>query len=140
MAFASRKKPRRNTSITSSDFEFHSHSSPDCAGGAECDGAGRVVGEGGGEMEEGSTELEVLHEGYLTMSVKVEEEGGDRSGIMAHTLRTLRSNGSFSRVSFTMTKCYTSFTCKCNLLLVCGSGTYSVPGLALVVILSGATV
>ena len=99
MAFASRKKPRRNTSITSSDFEFMSRTSPDCASGAECESVGREESEGGETAEEGSSVFEVLQEGYLTMSVRVEKEGEDRSGIMAHTLRTLRSSGSFNRVS-----------------------------------------
>lgn len=96
MAFSSRKTPRRNMSVTSSEFEFLHRTSPDFSAG----GGGEVGREDsvGGEMER-SSEFEVLHEGYLNMSVRVEEEEEDGSGTMARTLRSLRSNGSFSRVS-----------------------------------------
>lgn len=99
MAF-SRKKPRRNMSITSSEFEWVHQTSPDCAGGDVEGGGGEGVGREdsvGGEVVE-SLEFKVLREGYLNMSVRV-EEGDDKSGTMARTLRSLRSTGSFSRVS-----------------------------------------
>lgn len=119
MAFASRKKPRRNTSITSSDFEFVSRTSPDCAGGAECDG---VVREDSVRCDtELSGEFEVLQEGYLNMSVRVEREGEERSGIMAHTLRTLKSSGSFSRVSHITECCIYAHIIKVHLLVLCVS-------------------
>ena len=97
MAFSSRKKLRRNMSVTSSEFEFMHRTSPDIGGAG---GGGEVGREDsvGGEVER-SSEFEVLHEGYLNMSVRVEEEEEDGSGTMARTLRSLRSNGSFSRVS-----------------------------------------
>ena len=100
MAFASRKKPRRNMSITSSEFEFVHRTSPVEPEGGKEEIEGEVGREDsvGGEVE-GGADFEVLQEGYLNMSVRVEEEGEDRSGTMARTLRSLRSTGSFSRVS-----------------------------------------
>ena len=99
MAF-SRKKPRRNMSITSSEFEYVNRTSPECTGGdvevGGCEGVGREDSVGG-EVE-GREVFEVLLEGYLNMSVRVDEEG-DRNGTMARTLRSLKSSGSFSRVS-----------------------------------------
>ena len=98
-------------SITSSEFEYMHRTSPDIAGGIG--GGGEEMGEEGsvgrgdsvgGEVE-GSCEFEVLQEGYLNMSVRVEEEGEDRSGTMARTLRSLRSTGSFSRVSVCVCVC-----------------------------------
>lgn len=94
MAF-SVKKPRRNMSITSSEFEWmHQSSSSGDVEGRE-GGVGREDSVGVDEV--GSGEFEVLREGYLNMSVRV-DEGDDRSGTMARTLKSLRSNGSFSRV------------------------------------------
>lgn len=87
---ASGKQPRRNMSVTSSEFEYMHRTSPECGGAGREDSVG-------GEVER-SSEFEVLHEGYLNMSVRVEEEEEDGSGTMARTLRSLRSNGSFSRV------------------------------------------
>ena len=100
MAF-SRKKPRRNMSITSSEFEYVHRTSPDCSGGdvegGGCEDVGREDSVGG-EMVD-SMEFEVLLEGYLNMSVRAEEEEVDHAGTLARTLRSLKSTGSFSRVS-----------------------------------------
>ena len=93
MAF-SVKKPRRNMSITSSEFEWMHQSSGSCEGG-EGEGVGREDSVGVDEV--GSGEFEVLREGYLNMSVRV-DESDDRSGTMARTLKSLKSSGSFSRV------------------------------------------
>lgn len=93
MAF-SVKKPRRNMSITSSEFEWMHQSS---ASGDVEGGCGEREDSVGGEEVEGG-EFEVLREGYLNMSVRV-EESTDGSGTMARTLKSLRSTGSFSRVS-----------------------------------------
>ena len=112
MAFTSRKKVRRNMSITSSESEYAHRTSPDCAaaGGGEWESVGREDSVGG-EVERNS-DFEVLQEGYLNMSVRVEEEGDDRSGTMARTLRSLRSTGSFSRVSIYI-------VCVCVCVFVC---------------------
>jgi hypothetical protein len=102
MAF-SRKKPRRNMSITSSEFEYVHRTSPECGGGdmegGGCEDVGREDSVGGEMVDSNSTEFEVLREGYLNMSVRAEEEEVDRSGTIARTLRSLKSTGSFSRVS-----------------------------------------
>ena len=109
MAFSSRKKLRRNMSVTSSEFEFMHRTSPDSSG--VCGEVGREDSVGG-EVER-SCEFEVLHEGYLNMSVRVEEEEEDGSGTMARTLRSLRSNGSFSRVSPIHNPCNTCLLRNC---------------------------
>ena len=103
MAF-SRKKPRRNMSITSSEFEWVHRKSPECGanavdvGGGGCEGGEEVTREDsvGGEAVRGE-EYQVLREGYLNMSVRVEDRE-DRNGTMARTLRSLKSTGSFSKV------------------------------------------
>ena len=103
MAFSGRKKLRRDMSDTSCEFEFLNRASPEMVGG--CEGVGREDSVGG-DVER-SCEFEVLQEGYLNMSVRVEEEEEDGSGTMARTLRSLRSNGSFSRVSLSLSHTHT---------------------------------
>ena len=102
MAF-SRKKSLRGENSTSEFTWTHHLASPECTA---C-GDGGSASEEDGVMERSSSvdtaslrseDYQVLHEGYLNMSVRV-EEGEDRNGTMARTLKSLKSSGSFSKVN-----------------------------------------
>ena len=59
-------------------------------------GGGVGVEVGGGERVEGEGMFQVLLEGSLNMSVRV--EGEEKSATMARSLRSLKSTGSFNKV------------------------------------------
>lgn len=92
MAFA-RRKPRRDLSITS-EFEWVNSGCPASAEGGGDGGHVRGDSVGGEAVGE---DFQVLLEGSLNMSVRV-DEGEESSVAMAKTLKSLRSTGSFSKV------------------------------------------
>lgn len=100
MAFSRKKSLRKENST--SEFKWVHRASPECTtacdGGSEEDG---MMMERSGSIDSESVSVrsedyQVLHEGYLNMSVRV-EEGEDRNGTMARTLKSLKSSGSFSK-------------------------------------------
>lgn len=99
MAFA-RRKPRRDLSFTS-EFEWVNSK---CPASAEGGGGGGGGGGDGGHVRGDSVggeavgeDFQVLMEGSLNMSVRV-DEGEESSVAMAKTLKSLKSTGSFSKV------------------------------------------
>ena len=94
MAFA-RRKPQRDLSITG-EFEWVNSGCPASAEGGGGGDGGHVRGDSVGGEAVGEA-FQVLLEGSLNMSVRV-DEGEERSAVMARTLKSLRSTGSFSKV------------------------------------------
>ena len=98
MAFVRRRRSRREKKTsTVTEFKWvNTDSLP-----AETDkGVGVVVGveveEGGRGRVEGEGAFQVLLEGSMNMSVRV--EGEEKSATMARSLRSLKSTGSFNKV------------------------------------------